>query len=327
MANYKLSDGRVTDPPVLPLTGAELLFASQIQAGLSETVVISVDEILAGPRADIDALEIAVAGKAPTVHNHTISQVTGLQAELDSKSNVGHTHNYVNRAGDTMTGTLGVPGGMRMSGNLSGAGSGESVFEFTGGKYFSYSYGADEFKVNGAKLTVIGEVRTVGGLAAFFFQDRSSSLLYAWYATSGTARLYNDVHGDIVTVTQQGELRPANGIDTGSSRKLKHDFEPLAYTLDDLMALDITSGRYKPDFNKDQRRRIFFSTESFLDRGITEPVRRASVEYGGEMVDSMQYEQTIPLLAHFLRLAVTELREARAEISDLRARLDAAFGD
>ncbi len=43
---------------------------------------------------------------APSLHTHTISQVTNLQSALDGKSNTNHSHSYVPLAGGTMTGNL-----------------------------------------------------------------------------------------------------------------------------------------------------------------------------------------------------------------------------
>ncbi len=42
--------------------------------------------------SDVNGLQAALNGKAPTAHTHIISNVTGLQSALDGKSNVGHTH-------------------------------------------------------------------------------------------------------------------------------------------------------------------------------------------------------------------------------------------
>lgn len=40
----------------------------------------------------IDTLQSTVNGKANSIHNHSISDVTGLQSALDGKSGTGHTH-------------------------------------------------------------------------------------------------------------------------------------------------------------------------------------------------------------------------------------------
>lgn len=328
MANIKLSEARVTNPPTLPLSGAELLFLTQYNEGADTTVIATLTEVLAGPAAAIAAANAAIATKSPIGHTHTIANVTGLQTALDGKSPVGHTHNYVDKAGDTMTGSLGVPGGMRMSGNISGAGAGVSVFEFSGGRYIGYNYGADRLDFSGfPQVTLTGSYWSQGSGAAFFFQDRSTAAVWAWYAQAGVARLNHQAFGDRFFYYESGEFRPVGGIDTGSSEKIKHSTKSVTYTLDQFMEIKPFIGRYKESYSPDQRERAFFSTENFKKVGITEPLREGTIDFEGEKVDAMQYEQTIPLLAHFLQLAVAELRDAKQQIADLTARVDGIAKD
>ncbi len=47
MADFKLSDGKTTHPPDLPLTGNELLFGTQERLGSPVTVVFSTKDLLA----------------------------------------------------------------------------------------------------------------------------------------------------------------------------------------------------------------------------------------------------------------------------------------
>ena len=51
----------------------------------------------------LDALASAVNGKAPSVHGHAISDVTGLQSELDGKSDADHTHTVDSALSTTST--------------------------------------------------------------------------------------------------------------------------------------------------------------------------------------------------------------------------------
>ena len=44
-------------------------------------------------------VDILLAGKANSIHTHTISQVTGLQIALDTKANINHTHIIANIEG------------------------------------------------------------------------------------------------------------------------------------------------------------------------------------------------------------------------------------
>ena len=54
-------------------------------------------------QTDLDALETVVAGKADSVHNHVIADVTDLQTTLDGKSDTGHTHTTANITDITAT--------------------------------------------------------------------------------------------------------------------------------------------------------------------------------------------------------------------------------
>lgn len=47
----------------------------------------------------------------PSAHNHTISEVTNLQATLDGKADSSHTHSYLPLSGGTMTGALNFKNG------------------------------------------------------------------------------------------------------------------------------------------------------------------------------------------------------------------------
>lgn len=65
------------------------------------------DSELEGFASEMDealgALASAVNGKAPSVHGHAISDVTGLQSELDGKSDADHTHTVDSALSTTST--------------------------------------------------------------------------------------------------------------------------------------------------------------------------------------------------------------------------------
>lgn len=58
----------------------------------------------------------------------------------------------------------------------------------------------------GYNLTVNGNINAVGSGAALYFQNRSSSNKYAWYAQSDIVRLYNNNVGDILTINNIGDI-------------------------------------------------------------------------------------------------------------------------
>jgi len=57
---------------------------------------------------------------APITHNHTISNIEGLQTALDSKSNITHDHDnmYLKLSGGTLTGELAISGTTKAAGKL-----------------------------------------------------------------------------------------------------------------------------------------------------------------------------------------------------------------
>jgi hypothetical protein len=59
--------------------------------------------------ADVEALLLALNGKSPVGHTHSISDVAGLTAALSSKSDVGHTHAFDDITG--VSGTAAAPAG------------------------------------------------------------------------------------------------------------------------------------------------------------------------------------------------------------------------
>jgi hypothetical protein len=63
----------------------------QYNAGSGQLVIAAVHN---HPISEVTGLQSALDGKAPLVHVHGISEITGLQTALDGKSNVGHTHVY-----------------------------------------------------------------------------------------------------------------------------------------------------------------------------------------------------------------------------------------
>jgi hypothetical protein len=75
--------------------------------------------------ANIDGLDTALAGKAPTTHTHTTAQVTGLDTALAGKAASSHTHTTANVTGlDTALASKADDATVFTAGNgLSGGGS------------------------------------------------------------------------------------------------------------------------------------------------------------------------------------------------------------
>lgn len=147
----------------------------------------------------------------------------------DVVSGLGYTP--VNKAGDTMTGTL----SMTPSGNdfLSSARSGYQynwyndgagtlgIYDLTAASpAWTYSTESGGLHTMRGGVNASNEIRSDGTNSSFNFQNRSGSDRYVWYATSGIARLYSTAGGgDTVTVASNGDLT-ATSIVLGGSKKL-----------------------------------------------------------------------------------------------------------
>lgn len=310
MPDLRLSQGAVSNPPNLPLTGDELIFASQEQNGLGwKTIICRVSDILALTvtrpvlEAAVAALQLQINGKAPAVHGHTIAQVQGLQDALDGKALAVHAHpiNQVTGLQQALDGKSPVGHGHTID-QISGL-SGELAARAVLGQpaYFSEirpSAGAQGFQMywnainpgNGRNEYVNNHG---GGDGGHFFWKRGSS---------------SDGFNLQAYISAGSSMWTAGGYDTGSSEKLKHIDGPIPYTLEDLERIETCVGRYREDYNAGNDSRVFYRAENLLGI-IPELVKPKGVEYHGEMVPVVKMEQTGPLNTHFLKLLTARDRE------------------
>lgn len=137
--------------------------------------------------------------------------------------------NYVLKTGDTMSGGLSfgsataandsdVTRHVALFGTTYGFGITSSRLNYNSGAgaghYFRIG-GTDAVEVTTANtattLVTNGAVRTLGTVAALYFQNRSAADIWAWYNTANIARLHNGA-GDVVTVTSAGNLAAAGTV-------------------------------------------------------------------------------------------------------------------
>lgn len=103
------------------------------------------------------------------------------------------------------------------------------------------------------------------------------------------------------------------GFDFGSSLKLKNVDGPLPYGLAAVERIETVVGHYKPEFNADGRRRLFFVAEQ-LAEVIPEAVDLEGIEFNGERVASVKVEQLLPV-------AFAAIRELSAKVRALEERV------
>ncbi|MEE4110554.1 MAG: hypothetical protein V2I24_14480 [Halieaceae bacterium] len=184
---------------------------------------------------------IDLSTKADLVHGHAISDVTGLQAALDGKSDAGHGHDYLPLAGGVLTGMIAT-----RTNNAAFASANDSTFSVRGdvsnaalmtfhraGAY-AVNFGLDtdnKLKVGGWSMGSVYEVYHEGrkptydelgvDKTTYYYNPASFSptrqgnltVIQNW-SLSGAAYTLNDASwqvGDIVTIsTVRGYMTYAN---------------------------------------------------------------------------------------------------------------------
>ncbi|MGE8234988.1 MAG: tail fiber domain-containing protein [Stenotrophomonas indicatrix] len=102
------------------------------------------------------------------------------------------------------------------------------------------------------------------------------------------------------------------GFDFGSSRKLKTIEGPQPYGLAEVERMELATGHYKPEYNPDGRRRLFFVAEQLAEL-VPEAVNLEGVEFNGERVASIKLDQLLPVMAKAIQELAAEVRALKAE--------------
>lgn len=109
-----------------------------------------------------------------------------------------------------------------------------------------------------------------------------------------------------------GSVSAAGGFDVGSSRKLKDIDGPVPYGLAAVERMELATGHYKPEYNSDGRRRLFFVAEQLAEL-VPEAVDLEGVEFNGERVASIKLDQLLPVMAKAIQELAAEVRALKAE--------------
>ncbi|MDV3513153.1 tail fiber domain-containing protein [Stenotrophomonas sp. C1657] len=109
-----------------------------------------------------------------------------------------------------------------------------------------------------------------------------------------------------------GSVSAAGGFDIGSSRKLKAIDGPVPYGLAAVERMELATGHYKPEYNSDGRRRLFFVAEQLAEL-VPEAVDLEGVEFNGERVASIKLDQLLPVMAKAIQELAAEVRALKAE--------------
>lgn len=87
----------------------------------------------------------------------------------------------------------------------------------------------------------------------------------------------------------------ANSFQSGSSRELKRDLIELPYGLETVEKIKVVKGKYKEEYNPDNRDRLFVIAEQ-LSEVVPEAVFEDSIEMGDARYAGVEYTQLVPVL-------------------------------
>ncbi|ACF50594.1 tail fiber domain-containing protein [Stenotrophomonas maltophilia] len=268
--------------------------------------------------------------------NFTFSNSAGgYGATLNAGGTIWTSGNFdpaakVNKAGDVMSGTLNM---------YVGQGSTQVVHQRFGWannvtrwatameadatlSLYSYDFngGSPTQRANFSNIqyrenTFVGGINSTGASAAFVIKDRgNANREFHIYNTDNVLRIWSSTAQgvDRLTLTSAGALATSGGYDFGSSRKLKNIEGALPYGLAAVEQMELAAGHYKPEYNDDGRRRLFFVAEQ-LAEVVPEAVDLEGVEFQGERVASVKLDQLLPVMAKAIQELAAEVRALKAE--------------
>ncbi|HGM5880764.1 MAG: tail fiber domain-containing protein [Stenotrophomonas maltophilia] len=180
---------------------------------------------------------------------------------------------------------------------------------------------------NAGQVTTSPESTNPGtGITGFGFTSEGSfgggfgmldnSMQGGWWMAAGTMQwgisTYPNSMAAAMTLGGNGVLTTSGGYDFGSSRKLKNIEGTLPYGLAAVERMELAAGHYKPEYNDDGRRRLFFVAEQLAEL-VPEAVDLEGVEFQGERVASVKLDQLLPVLAKAIQELSAEVRALKAE--------------
>ena len=117
----------------------------------------------------------------------------------------------------------------------------------------------------------------------------------------------------IITATTSGELQATGGFRNTSSRRVKDITGPNPYGLREVLQLETVVGSYKKEFcGADGARRVFLVAENVAEH-IDGPARpMEGIEFEGETVLGLDYQQLVPVLVRAIQELTAEVRALKA---------------
>ncbi|CAM4218799.1 tail fiber domain-containing protein [Stenotrophomonas indicatrix] len=241
----------------------------------------------------------------------------------------------MNGSGEFRPTSLHIPhnaDGTRIAWNQNGGENGYGCSEYynfkgggTGGHVFYSSAGTNHRRT--MRLRDDAFLELPGGL---ILQGIDNQIRYEWPGTETIRLVVNQSSGNIGwwqeglnqwlfqinktwgNTTIKGSCTAGGGFDVGSSRKLKAIDGSVPYGLAAVEHMELATGHYKPEYNSDGRRRLFFVAEQLAEL-VPEAVDLEGIEFNGERVATVKLDQLLPVMAKAIQELAAEVRALKAE--------------
>lgn len=167
----------------------------------------------------------------------------------------------------------------------------------------------------GSVISAGGCVRTNAGtdaLAGYVAFHRADGTRMGYVGWGDGNRIQYSAENGFTGHAFIGSVSATGGYDVGSSRKLKNIEGTLPYGLAAVEQMELAAGHYKPEYNDDGRRRLFFVAEQLAEL-VPEAVDLEGVEFQGERVASVKLDQLLPVMAKAIQELAAEVRALKAE--------------
>lgn len=181
---------------------------------------------------------------------------------------------------------------------------------------------------NGSSLSITGNSFLRGPTAAQWYEDRTVSRDWAWYATDAVFRLASGGRGgataDLVTINAAGVVTATQFTPT-SSADVKDYIE--GYTGDacaDLDRLVVCTYKYRPEFNGSGKKFVGIIAENFADilpDAVNEASHYETVEVPATRIVYVEYQVQAGVDENGDPVYVNEMREETEEYSITQKRL------
>ena len=147
-----------------------------------------------------------------------------------------------------------------------------------------------------------------------FSADQGSNALFSANLADNEVHDFKIIAKNIVlSPNNGGSVISPGGFAFGSSLKLKKIHGENPYGLAEIEQLNTYVGRYKTDYNPDERQRLFLDAEQLMDI-IPEAVNPTGFQFSGDDVPTIQLDQLVPVLVKAIGDLAKRVRQLEQQI-------------